>query len=117
VVANNLLLDGENDLVANLRYATDPIPSVKPIAHYFLMVMADPSLRPALVRLLAAWFATQPDSVMGFSTAEAEHAEVVTLLGDGISEDTVSALQAAGCQVIDRRQDLVTLAEILAGAF
>ena len=117
VVANNLLLDGENDLVANLRYATDPVPSAKPIAHYFLMGMADPSLRPALVRLLAAWFATQPDSVMGFNTAEAEQAEVVTLLGDGISEETVTALQAAGCQVIDRRQDLVTMAEILAGAF
>ncbi len=117
LVANNLLLDGDNDLTANLRYAIDPTPSAKPIEHYFLMDMADSSLRPALVRLLASWFATQPDSVMGFSTAEAEHAEVVTLLGDGISEETVSALQAADCQVIDRRQDLITIAEILAGVY
>ncbi len=117
VVANNLSLDGDNNLVANLRYATDPKPSAKPIEHYYLMDMTDPALRPALLRLLASWFTTQPESVIGFSTAEAEHAEVVTLLGDGISEETVSALQAAGCQVIDRRQDLVTIAEILAGAF
>ncbi|HEY52968.1 MAG TPA: hypothetical protein G4N94_05890, partial [Caldilineae bacterium] len=117
VVANHLLLDGNNDLVANLRYATTAEPSAKPIPHYYLLCMADPALRAALVRLLASWFATQPESVIGFNTAEAEHAEVVTLLGDGVSEETVSALQAAGCQVIDRRQDLVTMAEILAGVY
>ena len=117
VVANHLLLDGDNDLVANLRYATDAEPIAKPITHYYLMDTANPALRAALIRLLTSWFATQPESVIGFSTAEAEHAAVVTLLGDGISEETVSALQAAGCQIIDRRQDLVTMAEILAGVY
>ncbi len=117
VVASHLSLDGDTDLVANLRYATDVGPSTKPISHYYLIGMADPALRSALVRLLASWFIDQPDSVIGFNTAEAEYAAVVTVLGDGVSEETMSALQTAGCQVIDRRQDLVTLAEILAGAY
>jgi hypothetical protein len=117
VVASHLSLDGDNDLVANLRYATDAEPSAKPISHYYLISMADPALRAALVRLLASWFVNQTDSVIGFSAAEAEYAAVVTVLGDGISVETMSALQTAGCQIIDRRQDLVTLAEILAGAY
>ncbi|MCX7854243.1 MAG: hypothetical protein N2383_15855, partial [Caldilineales bacterium] len=59
---------------------------------------------------------TQPPGVVGFSAAEAAQAATVVLVGNGIAETTVASLQAAGCQIVDLRRDLLALAETFAAS-
>lgn len=113
IVASDLQIDGQSALVADLHYAPATTPPIGRIAHYYLLATADPALLPELIRLVGPWLEKQTEGVVGFSANEAEHAAVVTVLGDGASDGVMAALQSAGCQVIDRRQDLVALAEML----
>ena len=44
----------------------------------------------------------------------ARNAATVVLLGEGITAEAVVELQAAGCQIVDLRKDLLALAPLLA---
>lgn len=112
-LAEDLTLDGRNVLTVTLTY--DPqAAAAKPFSRYYLLGVADPTLAPALVRLVATWLPTQPAGVVGFKLEEGVQAETVVVLGDGVSEETVAALQTAGCQIVDMRHDLLALAGLLA---
>ncbi|NOX61411.1 MAG: carboxypeptidase regulatory-like domain-containing protein [Chloroflexi bacterium] len=109
ILADNLELDGENALEVELLYAP-----AKAFARYYLLSMADPALNPELARLVARWLPGQPAGVVGFEPEEAKRAAVVVMLGDGISDETASLLEAAGAQLIDHRLDLLSLAAMMA---
>ena len=53
----SLTLDGENDLDVELRYAPQEPPIDKPLPRYYLLGVANPALRPALIRLAGPWLA------------------------------------------------------------
>ncbi len=112
VLASDLFLDGQGALAIDLVYA--PQAAAKPFARYYLLGAADPGLQAALLHLLAPWLASQPAGVVGFSAPEARNAATVVLLGDGITAEAVVELQAAGCQIVDLRKDLLALAPLLA---
>ncbi|RME81636.1 MAG: carboxypeptidase regulatory-like domain-containing protein [Caldilineae bacterium] len=112
VAAQGLVLDGENTVTQELHYT--PVASMpKTFQRYYLLGTSDAALMPELVRLVGNWISSQPGGVLGFDPREARLAETVVLLGDGISDETVSELQAAGCRTEDLRQDLLSLAETL----
>ncbi len=91
----------------------EPTPAPQKILdHYHLIQLADPTLHPALLRLLATTLSQQGGSA-GFSSEVAEVAARVSLWGDGISDETVAALQAAGCEITDHRQDILGLLSLL----
>lgn len=113
ILARDIKLDGHNDLAVNLVFPEDVIPP-QPFARYYLLGAADPALRPALVRLVSPWLATQPPGVVGFSPQEAKKAANIVLVGDGISEEVVDDLIAAGSHIDDLRHDLLRLAVTLA---
>ncbi len=113
ILARDIKLDGHNDLAVTLLFPEDQMPA-QPFARYYLLGVADPALRPALVRLAGPWLATQPPGVVGFSPQEAKKAANIVLLGDGISEEVVDDLIASGSHIDDLRHDLLTLAATLA---
>lgn len=93
--------------------APEPAPApAKTMTHYHLLQLAEPALHPALLRLLAPQLSQQGASG-GFSVDEARTAAHVTLWGDGISDETLADLQAAGCQITDQRSDLLGLLSFL----
>jgi hypothetical protein len=114
ILAADLVLDGSNALTVDLTYApTAPTPA-RPLTRYYLLGLAEPALQPALVRLVGEWLRTQPPGVVGFSATEAAQATTVVVIGDGIADATVASLQAAGCQIVDLRRDLLALAATFA---
>lgn len=114
-LAEHLQVDGRRVLVVDLTYAAEPgPPPLKPLAHYYLLDPADPALRPALVRLAAPWLRSQPPGILGFSRSEAAQAAVVTVLGDGVSDADIAGLREGGSQIIEHRQDLLSLATLFA---
>lgn len=112
-LAAGLALDGRNALELALTLDIEA-PVGKPLARYYLLGAADADLAPAFIRLVAPWLASQPDGVAGFSLNEALHAESVVVIGDGIDDAAVAALQSAGVQIVDIRRDLLALAQLLA---
>lgn len=114
-LAGGLRLDGSNTVELALTFGRQT-PSGKPLWRYYLLAMASPHLTPALVRLAGPWLATQPQGVVGFSLEEAARAETVVAIGDGAGDADLAWLQAAGVQIVDRRHDLLTLANLLAPA-
>ena len=111
VLASDLFLDGESILTVDIVYA--PQAPAKPLGRYYLLGAADAALQPALLHLMGPWLASQPAGAVGFSATEAQQAATVILLGDGISDEAVAGLQAAGSQLIDLRKDLLALAPVL----
>ena len=109
-----LVLDGENTVEVELLYTPIATAPPKQLNRYYLLQMADAALMPALVRLVSPWLTTQPPGSVGFTITEAERAAVVVLLGDGIPDDVVTLLRDSGCEVVDMRADLLTLARQLA---
>ena len=108
---SDLVLDGQNQVTANVLYA--PILATalsKQLGRYYLLQMQDPALLPGLIRLLAPWLSSQPEGSLGFSLTEAQFAETVVLLGDGLPDSTINLLQEADCEIIDMRGNLLTLA-------
>ncbi len=111
VLASDLFLDGQSTLAVDIVYA--PQAPAKPLGRYYLLGAADAALQPALLHLMGPWLASQPAGAVGFSATEAQQAATVVLLGDGISDEAVAGLQAAGSQLIDLRKDLLALAPVL----
>lgn len=110
IKAADLVLDGSNALAVDLTYVTTP---AKPLTRYYLLASADLALRPALMRLVAAWLPGQPAGVVGFSQVEAGHAAEIIVLGDGVSAEEIAALRNRGSQVLAHPLDLIALAEFL----
>ena len=106
----DLVLDGSNALAVDLTYVTTP---AKPLTRYYLLASADLALRPALMRLVAAWLPGQPAGVVGFSQIEAGHAAEIIVLGDGVSAEEIAALRNRGSQVLAHPLDLIALAKFL----
>ena len=110
----DIVLDGENEVTVDLLYAPIAETPAKSLDRYYLLRMADDALAPELMRLVAPWLATQPAGPAGFSLTEAQFAQTVILLGDGIPESVVALLQDAQCEIIDLRGGLLELARRLA---
>ncbi len=113
ISVSNIVLDGENEAVVDLLYAPIANTPTKLVERYYLLHMADMALTPTLTRMVASWLGAQPSGAVGFSIAEAQFAQTVVLLGDGIPESVISLLQDAQCQLVDMRGDLLTLARLL----
>ena len=109
----DIVLDGENEVTVDLLYAPIADVPAKSLDRYYLLLMADPALTPALMRLVSPWLATQPSGPAGFSLTEAQFAQTVVLLGDGIPESVLTLLREAQCEIIDMRGDLLELARQL----
>ncbi len=112
----DIVLDGNNQVTVDLLYAPVAVAPPKRLDRYYLLLMQDEALVPALVRLVTPWVQTQPPGVVGFSIEEAQFASVVALLGDGIPESAINLLHDAECETVDMRGDLLTLARLLAPA-
>jgi len=113
VSVSDIVLDGENQVEVDLLYAPVVEAPPKYLDRYYLLLMQDDALTPALVRLVTPWLETQPAGAVGFSITEAQFAATVVLLGDGILNSVIALLQDAGCETIDMRGDLLTLARLL----
>ena len=113
VVVSDIVLDGENKVEVDLLYAPVVEAPPKYLDRYYLLLMRDDALTPALVRLAAPWLETQPAGAVGFSITEAQFAATVVLIGDGIPNSVIALLQDAECETIDMRGDLLTLARLL----
>jgi len=111
---SGLVLDGENTVEVEMLYTPIATAPPKLLNRYYLLSMADEALMPALVRLVTPWLETQPAGSVGFSITEAQMAGVVVLLGDNLPDTVVELLQEAGCDTVDMRADLLTLARQLA---
>ena len=114
ILASDLVLDGSNSLARDLRFGVTEAPSTKNFARYYLLRAANSTLLPTMVHLLAPWLAAQEPGVVGFNPTEASRASAVTLLGDGVANADIDALRAADCEIIDRRQSLLAMAEMVA---
>jgi hypothetical protein len=112
----DIVLDGLNQARVDLLYAPVAVAPPKRLDRYYLLLMKDDALLPALMRLAASWLPTQPAGTVGFSIAEAQFSSTVVLMGDGIPDSVVTLLQNAECATIDMRGDLLTLARLLAEA-
>ena len=110
----DIVLDGGNQVTVDLLYAPIAETPVKSLDRYYLLLMADDALAPELMRLIAPWLATQPAGPAGFSITEAQFAQTVVLLGDGIPESVIALLQEAQCELVDMRGGLLELARRLA---
>jgi len=112
----DIVLDGENGVTVDLLYAAVAETPTKRLQRYYLLLMKNKALAPTLVRLVASWLQTQPTGTIGLSITEAQFAQTVVLLGDGIPESVVMLLQNAECEIIDMRGDLLALAPVLAAS-
>jgi len=112
----DIVLDGVNQVTVDLLYAPVAVAPPKRLERYYLLLMEDDALTPALMRLVASWLPSQPAGSVGFSITEAQFASTVVLMGDGIPDSVVTLLQDAECETIDMRANLLTLARELAEA-
>ena len=112
-VASDIVLDGTNRVTVDILYAPTAQAVPKRLDRYYLLLMRNAELTPALVRLVQAWLRTQPPGPVGFSLAEAQFAQTVVLIGDGIPASAVALLKDAQCDIIDLRGDLLDLAQRL----
>jgi hypothetical protein len=114
VGVSGLILDGENKVEVDMLYTPIAGAPVKKINRYYLLQMANEALLPTLTRLAIPWLQAQPSGSVGFNISEAQTANVVVLLGDGIPDHVVGLLQNAGCEIVDLRGDLLSMATKLA---
>jgi hypothetical protein len=112
----DIVLDGVNQARVDLLYAPVAVAPPKRLNRYYLLLMEDDALLPALMRLVTPWLPTQPAGTVGSSIAEAQFSSTVVLLGDGVPNSILALLQNAECATIDMRGDLLTLARLLAEA-
>jgi hypothetical protein len=99
---DNITLDGLNSRTVNLTVPSSgpggETPPQKVISHYLLF--GPPETRGRQTNLLLATNYILKFSVtVGYSLDEAKQARQVTVVGEGISQAQIQALQAAGCKV------------------
>ncbi len=113
VNVSGIILDGTNQVEVDLLYTPLAQAPAKRLDRYYLLHTAHPRLTPALLRLVLPWLTQQPPGPVGFSLREAQFAQTVVLLGDGIPASALALLQKAQCEIIDMRGDLLALARRL----
>jgi hypothetical protein len=88
----------------------------RPIAHYLLLASSDLSISDWQFNVIR-YFADKYHPTIGFSPAEAVHANRVTVLGDQekLPDSILDGLVTAGCVVDDLRGDGTTIATKLKG--
>jgi hypothetical protein len=91
-----------------------PLPN-RPISHYLLLPSYDWGSADWHLEMIRPYVKKHHPTI-GFSPAEAVHAQRVTILGDPnkVPNSVLDALTTAGCQVIDLRGDGTTIATKLA---
>lgn len=91
--------------------STTKIATNRPIAHYLLIASADNKISDWQLKVIR-FFADKYHPTIGFSPAEAVHANRVTVLGEQskIPDSILYGLVAAGCAVDDLRGDGMTIA-------
>ena len=104
-----IVLDGRNRVNVDVVYSAVAGAIAKRLDRYYLMATQNDALTSTLVRAIISWMATQPPGTLGFNVTEAQFAQTVVLLGDGLPDSVVALLKDAQCEIIDHRGDLLFL--------
>jgi hypothetical protein len=109
-----IVLDGTNQVNVDIVFTQVAGAASKQLTRYYLLGTQERALAPALLRALIPWLQAQPPGALGFNITEAQFAQSVVLVGDGLPDSVIALLRDAQCEIIDKRGDLLSLARQLA---